>query len=312
MGALMLAVFALTLPIYLLIALGFFVAKVGYVAVADMRAIGRVVLRVAMPALIFLALARAPLAETLRWDFMAGYAVGSLVIFTAGFALARGPLRRPMPQAALEALGMACSNSAYLGMPVAAILVGDVALQAFAMAMLVENIVILPLAVVLAEASGGGGRMAAFKRTLGGMVRNPLLIAVLVGVAASLTGLVLPAAVMQVMGMLAPVAAPVALLVIGSAVADLPPSGVGGAAVARVVFGKLVLHPLAVLAGFYLFGPPAPALLISGVLIASVPMLSTFALFGLRWGNEALAATSLIVATVVSFFTVSGLLALLG
>jgi hypothetical protein len=308
----MLAVFALTLPIYLLIALGFFVAKVGYVAVADMRAIGRVVLRVAMPALIFLALARAPLAETLRWDFMAGYAVGSLVIFTAGFALARGPLRRPMPQAALEALGMACSNSAYLGMPVAAILVGDVALQAFAMAMLVENIVILPLAVVLAEASGGGGRMAAFKRTLGGMVRNPLLIAVLVGVAASLTGLVLPAAVMQVMGMLAPVAAPVALLVIGSAVADLPPSGVGGAAVARVVFGKLVLHPLAVLAGFYLFGPPAPALLISGVLIASVPMLSTFALFGLRWGNEALAATSLIVATVVSFFTVSGLLALLG
>ena len=308
----MLAVFALTLPIYLLIALGFFVAKVGYVAVADMRAIGRVVLRVAMPALIFLALARAPLADTLRWDFMAGYAVGSLVIFTAGFALARGPLRRPMPQAALEALGMACSNSAYLGMPVAAILVGDVALQAFAMAMLVENIVILPLAVVLAEASGGGGRMAAFKRTLGGMVRNPLLIAVLVGVAASLTGLVLPAAVMQVMGMLAPVAAPVALLVIGSAVADLPPSGVGGAAVARVVFGKLVLHPLAVLAGFYLFGPPAPALLISGVLIASVPMLSTFALFGLRWGNEALAATSLIVATVVSFFTVSGLLALLG
>jgi hypothetical protein len=243
---------------------------------------------------------------------MAGYAVGSLVIFTAGFALARGPLRRPMPQAALEALGMACSNSAYLGMPVAAILVGDVALQAFAMAMLVENIVILPLAVVLAEASGGGGRMAAFKRTLGGMVRNPLLIAVLVGVAASLTGLGLPAAVMQVMGMLAPVAAPVALLVIGSAVADLPPSGVGGAAVARVVFGKLVLHPLAVLAGFYLFGPPAPALLISGVLIASVPMLSTFALFGLRWGNEALAATSLIVATVVSFFTVSGLLALLG
>ncbi|PKQ05191.1 MAG: permease [Alphaproteobacteria bacterium HGW-Alphaproteobacteria-11] len=308
----MLAVFALTLPIYLLIALGFFVAKVGYVAVADMRAIGRVVLRVAMPALIFLALARAPLADTLRWDFMAGYAVGSLVIFTAGFALARGPLRRPMPQAALEALGMACSNSAYLGMPVAAILVGDVALQAFAMAMLVENIVILPLAVVLAEASGGGGRMAAFKRTLGGMVRNPLLIAVLVGVAASLTGLVLPAAVMQVMGMLAPVAAPVALLVIGSAVADLPPSGVGGAAVARVVFGKLVLHPLAVLAGFYLFGPPAPALLTSGVLIASVPMLSTYALFGLRWGNEALAATSLIVATVVSFFTVSGLLALLG
>ncbi|MBW6506543.1 MAG: AEC family transporter [Rhodobacteraceae bacterium] len=308
----MLAVFALTLPIYLLIALGFVVAKVGYVARDDMRAIGRVVLRVAMPALIFVALARAPLAETLRWDFMAGYTAGSLVIFAAGFALALGPLRRSMPQAALEALGMSCSNSAYLGMPVAAILVGEVALQAFAMAMLVENILILPLAVVLAEASGGGGRMAALTRTLGGMARNPLLMAVLAGVAASLTGLVLPSAVMGVLGMLAPVAAPVALLVIGSAVADLPPAGVELGAVARVVLGKIVLHPLAVLAGLYLFGPPAPALLISGVLIASVPMMSTYALFGLRWGNEAMSASALIVATVVSFLTVSGLLALLG
>jgi hypothetical protein len=225
----MLAVFALTLPIYLMIALGFSVAKLGYVAVSDMRAIGRVVLRVAMPALIFLALARAPLTETLRWDFIAGYAAGSLLVFAAGFALARGRLRRPMPQAALEALGMSCSNSAYLGMPVAALLVGDVALRAFAMAMLVENILIMPLAVTLAEASGGGGRLAALRRTLAGMVQNPLLIAVLVGVAASVTGLVLPDAVLKVLGMLAPVAAPVALLVIGSAVADLPPSGIGGA-----------------------------------------------------------------------------------
>ncbi len=308
----MLAVFALTLPIYLLIALGYFVTKVGYVAAADMRAIGRVVLRVAMPALIFLALARAPLSEALRWDFMAGYAAGSLVLFLAGLTLARWTLRKSLSQAALEALGMSCSNSAYLGMPVAALLVGDVALQAFAMAMLVENILILPLAITLAEATGGGGRRTALLRILGGMARNPLLVAVLVGLAASVSGLVLPAVALNVLGMLAPVAAPIALLVIGAAVADLPRAGIGGAAVARVVFGKLVLHPAAVLAGLTLFGPPSDALLISGVLIASVPMMSTYALFGLRWGNEALAATALIVATVVSFFTVSALLALLG
>ncbi|WP_372837682.1 AEC family transporter [Phaeovulum sp.] len=308
----MLAVFALTLPIYLLIALGFFVTKVGYVAAADMRAIGRVVLRVAMPALIFLALARAPLSEALRWDFLAGYAAGSLALFLAGLALVRGVLRRGMPQAALEALGMSCSNSAYLGMPVAALLVGDVALQAFAMAMLVENILILPLAITLAETTGGGGRRKALLRVLSGMVRNPLLMAVLVGLVASVSGLVLPAVALNVLGMLAPVAAPIALLVIGAAVADLPRAGIGGAAVARVVIGKLVLHPAAVLAGLMLLGPPPDALLTSGVLIAAVPMMSTYALFGLRWGNEALAATALIVATVASFFTVSALLALLG
>lgn len=308
----MLPIFALTLPIYLLIALGYGVARVGYVAVADMRAIGRVVLRVAMPALIFLALARAPLGDTLRWDFMAGYAAGSLAIFTAGFVLALKVLRLPQPQAALEALGMSCSNSAYLGMPVAAILVGDVALQAFAMAMLVENVLIMQLSVALAETAGGSGRRALILRTFSSMARNPLFIAVLAGAAVSLTGVAIPAVLTKVLGMLAPVAAPVALLVIGSAVADLPVLGVGGAAVARVVFGKLILHPLAVLTALYLIGPPPPELLIAGVLMAAVPMLSIYALFGLRWGNESMPAMALIVATVVSFFTVSALLALLG
>jgi hypothetical protein len=307
----MLAVFALTLPIYLMIALGYGVSRTGYVAVADMRAVGRMVLRVAMPALIFLALARAPLGNTLRGDFLAGYAAGSLAVFAAGFTLARRILRHSRQQAALEALGMSCSNSAYLGLPVATLLVGDVALQVFAMAMLVENVLILQLAMLLAEAQGGGGR-AAIMRTLSGMARNPLFIAVLAGAAVSLTGVAVPGAALTVLGMLAPVAAPLALLAIGSAVADLPAAGFGGAAVARVVFGKLILHPLAVFAALYMIGPPPPVLLTSGVVFAAVPMLSIYALLGLRWGNESLAAMALIVATVVSFFTVSTLLGLLG
>ncbi|MDP2740073.1 MAG: hypothetical protein Q8O82_15540, partial [Pseudorhodobacter sp.] len=134
--------------------------------------------------------------------------------FAAGFTLARRILRHSRQQAALEALGMSCSNSAYLGLPVATLLVGDVALQVFAMAMLVEIV--------------------------------------------------------------------------------------------------LILHPLAVFAALYMIGPPPPVLLTSGVVFAAVPMLSIYALFGLRWGNESLAAMALIVATVVSFFTVSTLLGLLG
>jgi len=305
----MLAIFALTLPIYLLIALGYGATKLRYLDVNDLRASGRVVLRVAMPALIFMALARAPISEALRWDFFTAYAAGSIVVFVLGFAVARWLLRQPMPGAALEALGVSSSNSAYMGLPIAALVVGDLALQAFVMAMLIENILILPLAVILAEADGGGSPARALRRVGAGMVRNPLLLAVVAGVAASLSGVFPPDAVTKVLAQLAPIAAPVALMAIGAAVSDMPRAGFAPGAVLRVVTGKLVLHPLAVFGALVLVGAPQE-FKVAGVLIAAVPMMSIYALFGSRWGNEGMAAMSLIAATVVSFFTVSGLLAL--
>lgn len=306
----MLAIFALTLPIYLLIALGYAATRLRYLEADDLRAAGRLVLRIAMPALIFLALSQAPIGDTLRWDFVAAYGAGSALVFALGYGIVRQVLRQPRPRAALEALGMACSNSAYIGMPIAALAVGDLALQAFVMTMLVENIVIIPAAVILAEAAGGGSAASALRRIAAGMVRNPLLLAVLAGVGASLGGFVPPVPVGKVLALLAPIAAPVALLAIGAAVSDLPRGGFGGAAVARVVTGKLIAHPLAVAAALMLTGVTGD-FLVAGVLIAAAPMISIYALFGMRWGAEGMAAMALIAATVVSFPTVSGLLALI-
>jgi len=53
-------------------------------------------------------------------------------------------------------------------------------------------------------------------------------------------------------------------------------------------------------------------MLLAGVLIASVPMMSIYALFGYRYGQETMAASALILATILSFATVSALVALIG
>ncbi len=304
----MIEVLSVTLPIYLIIAAGFAAVRSGYVAADDVRALGRVVLRVCMPATIFIAIVRTPVADTLRWDFVLGYLAGSLVVFGTGLAFARLVLKRPRQRAVLEAMGMSCSNSAFMGYPVAALVVGDAALHAFTMTMMIENIVMMPLAVTIADSVSGRG---ALRQTVGGMVKNPLLLAVVAAIVFSLSGLQLPETLGRTLSMLAPVAAPVALLAVGGAVASLPLSRLEPS-LFFIVAGKLIAHPLAVLGCLALIGTLPPDLLISGVLIASVPMMSIYALFGLRWGEETLAASAMIMTTLLSFFSVSFLLWFIG
>ena len=71
-------------PIFLVIGAGFLAVRTGYVPAAGLRTLGDFVIRVALPALILASFVRSPLAEIIRPDYVAGYALGSL----AAFALA--------------------------------------------------------------------------------------------------------------------------------------------------------------------------------------------------------------------------------
>jgi hypothetical protein len=72
-----------------------------------------------------------------------------------------------------------------------------------------------------------------------------------------------------------------------------------------VGFGKLIVHPLAVLAGLLLFVPADPTLRIAAVLIASAPMLSIYPIFGARHALQGFCAATLLVATLSSSVTTS-------
>ena len=88
--------------------------------------------------------------------------------------------------------------------------------------------------------------------------------------------------------------------------------GLAGKA-APITVGKLVGHPLAVLAAAWLavrLGMPAmaPQLLTGAVLAAAMPMLGVYTILAQRYGQEEQSAAALLLTTVASFFTLSGLL----
>jgi hypothetical protein len=79
----LLDVIAITGPIYLAIAIGHAATHAGLFAKADMQVLGKFVINVAPPALIFRALSTRPIAEVFNPGFLVAYALGSLTLMIA-------------------------------------------------------------------------------------------------------------------------------------------------------------------------------------------------------------------------------------
>lgn len=304
-------VLGLTAPLFLLMALGFGVVRSGLFDAAGLRVLGQFVLYVALPALIVRAFVQRPLAQMFDLSFVLAYGAASLAVFVVGGGLLRLS-GQPAAAAALGALGMSCSNSGYIGYPLAAMVVGPTAAVSLAMAMLVENLLIIPLALALAEAAGAQRRgwRAVARETALRLLRSPLILSLLAGVGLSLSGAALPGPLAKAIDWLANTSAPLALCVIGGLLQfralrrHWQPVGL-------IALGKLLAHPLAVWLALQVFPVADPALALSAVLVAGVPMIAIYPVLGQRFGHESLCAAALVTTVLASFFTLNLLLGVL-
>ena len=123
----------------------------------------------------------------------------------------------------------------------------------------------------------------------------------------SYLALELPPLLLQTIGTLSLAAAGLSLFVIGGTLVGLRLEGMLGD-VAGIAFGKLVLHPLSVLAVASMMPPMPPDLLTAAVVFASVPMLSIYPIWGQRFGQERFCAGVLLGTTMLSFVTVNAML----
>ena len=307
----MLAVLSITAPIFILIGLGFFSARIGLVNREQARGMGAFVIHFALPALVFKALAERSLGEVLNGPYLVAYALASLALFGFGLLLAWRWRGQNLSQSAILAMGMSVCNSGFIGYPIAVMVIGPTAGLAMALGMLVENLLMVPLALALAEAGQQQGRgLTVLRETARRLLRNPLIIAIVLGLAMSLSGLHLPLVPARVVEMLAAASAPVALFVIGATLYGMKIGGMA-ADLAQTAIGKLILHPLLVFAALSLVPDIDPLLMVAGLLFASAPMMSVFPILGQRFGLEERCAASLVGCTVLAFFSVSAVLALL-
>ncbi len=311
-ACLMLNVLAITVPIFLLIGIGFAAAYCKIVTPADIRALGLFVLKFALPALIFTLLSERNFTEIWNIRYLCAYGLASLLVFALMFCTAKFIQGRSLAHSAIQAMGSCVSNSGYVGYPVAVLVLGPVASIALALNMIIENALMIPLALSIAESGNDNKKppLKLFLHLAGRLGTNPLILAIAAGAAISFSGLKLPMPIAKPLQMLAMASSATALFAVGGTLAGLQIKGTI-TDIARIVTGKLLLHPLAVLLVLMLVPTLDPAMKKAMVIFASAPMLSVFALLGRPYGQEQIGAASLMAATSLSFLTISALLLLI-
>lgn len=310
----MLNTLAITGPIYLVIALGYGAGRLAIFSKPDMRVLGTFVSRFALPALVFTALSQRPIGDILNARYMLGYAVGSLAVMLAAFAWGWWRQGKSFTLSALCGLGMSSSNSGYIGYPIVVQVAGaSDAAVGLAMCMVIENLLMIPLTLTMAESgrTEDGKWNRVLLQSLLQLGRNPLILAMLGGFVVALLGLPITGVLARTINMLAMSSAAVSLFVIGGVLVGLETKGMRRD-VSAIALGKLLLHPFAVGLMMWLVPPADASLRAAAVIFASVPMLSIYPILAQKYGFESFCAAALLLATVLSFVTISVILWLLG
>lgn len=310
----MLDILSVTAPVFIMISIGYAAVYTGVFEAGAMRVLGSFVVYFALPALLFKALSERSIADIANWSYMAAYLAGSLAVLLIGYLYARWVQKAETTSAAFSAMGMVCSNTGFIGYPILLLMLPSIAGVGLALNMMVENIVLIPLLLAIAEAGRDGPSPvgAMLLRTFRGLIRNPIIIGLMAGLFASIVGIRVPEPLMKPIDMLAASSAAVSLFVIGGTLASVSVRGLSGE-IAPIVAGKLIFHPLAVFAAtcaLPLAGltPLSPQMQAAAIILAAVPMMGIYPILAQRFGRERSSVVAMLMATVLSFFTLSAVL----
>ena len=113
----MLAVLAVTTPIFILIGIGYLIVRRGVIKAHEMPTLGRLVTSVALPALIFYSLSQRNFHEVINPTFLAVYGFGSLLLFVGVMWFCHNVRKQPLHTSVLNAMASSCSNSGFIGFP---------------------------------------------------------------------------------------------------------------------------------------------------------------------------------------------------
>ncbi|MBF9035975.1 AEC family transporter [Rhodobacterales bacterium HKCCE2091] len=300
----MVEIFLKTLPFFALIGLGYGAGRTGFFSQEASAYLTKFVFYFALSAMIFGFAANLSLSEIFSWTFVAAYLVACFAIYALAMAVAL-IRKRPLAEAAVEGQCAVIGNTGFLGVPMLVVLLGPAAAGPVLMVLSIDLIVFSSLIVIfITGGREGGGPVTVLKRVALGLVKNPMIVSMALGLVVSGYGIPIPAPVNEFLSILGAAATPGALFAIGASLAAKSAERLSVAS--WLSFCKLVLHPGAVaIAALWLFpvDPFQAAVMISA---ASLPVAGNIFILAQHYGvAPQRVSASILVSTAVSILTVS-------
>jgi len=311
-------VFNAVFPIFALILAGFLCAKRRILDSSATDALNKFVVWLALPALLFQAMAGITWPALDHPGFVAAFGGGMAATFAVSFLLGgnRGAAHR-LADRGIEGLDAAYANAGFMGIPLCLAAFGAAALVPAIIATILTACVLFAGAIILIETDLGeaphlGATIAKVCRSL---ARNPLLVSPVLGLAVAIIhaacGVALPAPVLTFTKLLGSAASPCALVAIGLFLAQSQAARETGI-IMRLVALKLFFQPgVTFILAFRVFDMP-PLWAHTALLISALPIGTGPFMLAKLYNREAeVTSRAILVSTVVSLATVSALVAVL-
>ncbi|MCB1937934.1 MAG: AEC family transporter [Rhodocyclaceae bacterium] len=293
--------FSVTGPIFVILALGVWLMRIGMLTDAFVEAGSRLVFTVALPALLFISIGKTRFEAAANFDLVAFGAVATLTTFLVLEGVARRWVAQPADRGVVVQGGFR-SNMGIVGLAYCVNAYGEAGLVAASLYLGLITILFNILAVItLGRAQH---TQPSVGRLVKGIVTNPIIIGIVLALPVSWSGVALPDLVVQSGQYFANLTLPLALLCTGASLdfkrLRLESRNTLLASVAKLVFVPLVFVLGGVAVGFR--GIDLGVLL----LMSSTPTAAaSYVMVRAMGGNAVLAANIIAVTTLGSILTTS-------
>lgn len=304
------------LPVFAIALLGYLLTWAGAFRLDDIPGLTRYVFNVALPIMLFDSMAEIALPETIRWSFLLAYYVPTILLFAGSLLASRRVFGYSLEEGGLYAMGCSYSNTVLIGLPVITMAWGDTVLIPLMMIIAIHAAVLFSITTAVVEA--GNHRRARDGRRVGpivvrtavGMLRNPIVGGLAVGLVFNVFSIPVPATVGTLTGWIRASALPAALFVTGASLRQYRLVGHLTQAGAMVLV-KLVVHPLLV----WVVAAPVlqlpPLWTAAAVATAALPTGINASVFAAKFDAcVAPVTSSILITTALSIATLTVVLAL--
>ncbi|MEW5782963.1 MAG: AEC family transporter [Pseudomonadota bacterium] len=212
--------FSLASPLFLLVLLGYLLARSRRWPDSVGEALGRFAYAVALPALLFRMMSGFSRLPAVDLRLLAAFFGGCLVVFVIGRLVALFVFRLDGIAQSVFALGGVFSNNVMLGIAIAKTTLGDAAFPAVSLVIVFNALILWTLVTVSVEwARHGDFSLHGFGKTARGVLTNPIVASILAGTLWGFAGIPLPAFIDVPLEMLGQGAVPFSLVALGMGLA---------------------------------------------------------------------------------------------
>ncbi len=307
------SVATLALPFFGLIFLGFFCGKLTRYPEEGLRWMNFFIVYVALPCLFYKLIAVTPFDQLSNWRFIFGTSISTFSAFALSFGIGLWFSGGAIREAAIQGTLGGYSNVGYMGPGLTLAALGTAASVPTALIFVFDCALMFTLVPLLMALAGEEKRGIAHTiwTIIVRVFTHPFNIATIVGVIAAYFRYEAPPALDTMISYLRNAAAPCALFTLGVTVALRPMRRVSPEVPIHLLV-KLVIHPLIVWSVLSLIGNFEPVWIYAAILMASLPpALNVFVMANQYRTYVEMASTGILLGTIVSVATVTGLLILI-